>query len=860
MSYNVNGSNWTADTGPTKKAIAAAGNPDIICLQNAGTSWKTISLTGYGSSYQNRNTEKFLIYYKSDKFDVVTSNYTDYLSYLVLKRKGDGTQFAIVNAYFNNSLSTDAATREKQLKAIWDRVDGFWNDKIRGLMPIIITGNLSAAPADSNVYQSLTENGLFFDASVDTKSILSTNSADTGNYVFASYHMQSSIESYNVIGQQNGKYPMVVKVAFSKGCSHILAKTEAVAATCETAGSKEYYTCSTCYKVFADAYATIATTVNECKIPALGHAAGAAATCEAPQTCIRCDYEFQTAIGHAWTNVCDTVCNNGCGTTRDITHNYKWIVDLEPTLESEGIKHEECVVCHATRNENTSVEKLTCVHSFIKTEAIDATCLTEGNEAYYTCSICNKVYSNEEGSLETTVEDCVIPALGHAWQAATCTAPATCSGCGETDGEPIAHTWKAASCTVSATCSVCGTTDGDPLGHTWKAATCLDPKTCSVCDATEGGIGDHNISSTGICTVCAENFNRTITFRGGKLASGTYAGDNAVISTATGIIGNAIVFPTPAAVKDHNLAGWYLDYACTQPFTGKTFSEDMTLYAKWASNVQQQITIMSFNIKTEIWKGSRADLVVATILENAPDVVCVQEADQAWMSILNSKLTGYTGVAANQNGRDGKNSGECTAIFYRADKLTPVASMAKWLSNTPDSVSKYSYTENGKTYTANYNRMLIYAVFKRNSDGALFTVVNTHLDNNGNNTHEVAEKIRQAEVDIMMKIIKGITDARGDIPVIVTGDFNIIPGDNRTAYKAMTKTYGYSDSSKIAKEGEIKNTFNGEGSGESILDYIFVSSNIATAVEDYIVCDSKRNGEWISDHNAIIAVIAIPKV
>ena len=203
-----------------------------------------------------------------------------------------------------------------------------------------------------------------------------------------------------------------------------------------------------------------------------------------------------------------------------------------------------------------------------------------------------------------------------------------------------------------------------------------------------------------------------------------------------------------------------------------------------------------------------------------------------------------------------------TAIFFRTDKFTAVASGTKWLSNTPDKVSKYSYTDaNGTTHTSNYPRIMTYVVLERKSDGGCFLVVNTHLDNNGDNAHEVAEVIRQAEVDIMMKIIKSITDARGDIPVIVTGDFNVIP-NNRTAYTAMTSTYRYTDSSQVAKQSEKgEATYNGMGEGTaSILDYIFVSRHMKETVTSYNVCDAKRDGEWISDHNAIISVIEMPYV
>ena len=56
---------------------------------------------------------------------------------------------------------------------------------------------------------------------------------------------------------------------------HNLQKTEAVAATCEAGGNKEYYTCSDCGNVYSDAEGTVLTTVEACAIEALGHKWGA---------------------------------------------------------------------------------------------------------------------------------------------------------------------------------------------------------------------------------------------------------------------------------------------------------------------------------------------------------------------------------------------------------------------------------------------------------------------------------------------------------------------------------------------------------------------------------------------------------
>ena len=51
-------------------------------------------------------------------------------------------------------------------------------------------------------------------------------------------------------------------------------------------------------------------------------------------------------------------CVNGCGAVTDkANHTFEWVTDKEPTESETGVAHEECMVCHATRNENTVVER-----------------------------------------------------------------------------------------------------------------------------------------------------------------------------------------------------------------------------------------------------------------------------------------------------------------------------------------------------------------------------------------------------------------------------------------------------------------------------------------------------------------------
>ena len=79
------------------------------------------------------------------------------------------------------------------------------------------------------------------------------------------------------------------------------------------------------------------------------------------------------------------------------------------------------------------------VHALTPTAAKDATCTEAGNIAYWTCSDCGAIFSDEAGTTEINQADTVIPAKGHALtkteaKKATCTEPGnieywTCSEC-----------------------------------------------------------------------------------------------------------------------------------------------------------------------------------------------------------------------------------------------------------------------------------------------------------------------------------------------------------------------------------------------------------------------------------------------
>ncbi len=105
---------------------------------------------------------------------------------------------------------------------------------------------------------------------------------------------------------------------------------------------------------------------------------------------------------HTYNNDCDVDCNN-CGKIRVITHDYKWVIDLESTCGAAGSKHEECTVCGAVQNENTVIEA-TDNHTYgdwIQTTA--PTCTTVGEDTR-TCTVCGGTETREVSVIDHTYE------------------------------------------------------------------------------------------------------------------------------------------------------------------------------------------------------------------------------------------------------------------------------------------------------------------------------------------------------------------------------------------------------------------------------------------------------------------------
>ena len=261
---------------------------------------------------------------------------------------------------------------------------------------------------------------------------------------------------------------------------HTLTAVAEVPATCETAGTKAYWECSVCRKLFSDADGKNETTLEALTIPATGHAWG------------------QPAWTWTGTESASAVftCGNDGSHTQTLTAAVTSQVTTEPGCESTGVRtYTATVTLEGRTYTDTKTETLPATgHDTQLVGAKPATCTEDGYTGDEVCKTCGVTVKKGE----------VIPATGHDTELvgakpATCTQDGytgdeVCKTCGVTvkKGEVIPATGhdtelvgaKAATCTQDGytgdeVCKTCGetVTKGEVVkatGHHYKDGKCTD--------------------------------------------------------------------------------------------------------------------------------------------------------------------------------------------------------------------------------------------------------------------------------------------------------------------------------------------------------------------------------------------------
>ena len=240
----------------------------------------------------------------------------------------------------------------------------------------------------------------------------------------------------------------------------------------------------------------------------------------------------------------------------------------------------------------------------------------------------------------------------------------------------------------------------------------------------------------------------------------------------------------------------------------------------------ETVRIMSFNVRDG--EFDREEIVPQVIADYLPDSVGLQECEGTWYLTLKTYLPDYkiigvgrlTGIPL---------IGESTAIMYRADKYELVDWGTFWLSETPDRVSK--------GWDANYPRTCTWAVLKNKQTGECYAHINTHLDNGG-------AQARKHGLDMILE-----KAASFDMPVVVTGDFNLSKGSE--LYETLVSGV-LTDVSEIAETADSGGTAHGYGGGTggNPIDFICVNEKV-TEVKSYSIMREKYNDRYVSDHYPI---------
>ena len=263
------------------------------------------------------------------------------------------------------------------------------------------------------------------------------------------------------------------------------------------------------------------------------------------------------------------------------------------------------------------------------------------------------------------------------------------------------------------------------------------------------------------------------------------------------------------------------------------------------NNEQVRINVLSFNIRYDNpddslnnWKYRR-DFASEMIRFYGADIIGAQEVLKNQLDDLADALPGFSYIGVGR--LDGKEDGEFAPIFYNSGRFSVLESGHFWLSETPE-------VPGSKGWDAACERIVTWAVFKDKSSGKSFALYNTHFDHVGETSQ------RESAIMLLAHIRENVKE----IPVVLTGDLNVIPGSEAVstllsgdllveAGNISGINYGplwtFHDFGRIPVKDRVK------------IDYMFVSQSVK--VESYATLSEQKDSVYLSDHNPVFAKLVL---
>lgn len=220
--------------------------------------------------------------------------------------------------------------------------------------------------------------------------------------------------------------------------------------------------------------------------------------------------------------------------------------------------------------------------------------------------------------------------------------------------------------------------------------------------------------------------------------------------------------------------------------------------------------------------GQRYPYIALQVQFNGFDIFGTQEGKHYQLEDLKKAMPNYDYIGVGRD--DGKQKGEFAAIFYRTDKFDLLEHGDFWLSTVTDRPNK--------GWDAALPRICTWGKFRDKKNGFTFLFYNLHMDHRG----------VQARAESAKLILKKIQELPNELPVILTGDFNV--DQNNESYALLDNSGIMRDSYQIA---ELRYAPNGTFSGfhpdrktESRIDHLFLTKEFA--VKKYgILTDTYRS-------------------
>ncbi|HDP75424.1 MAG TPA: endonuclease/exonuclease/phosphatase family protein [Bacteroidales bacterium] len=260
-------------------------------------------------------------------------------------------------------------------------------------------------------------------------------------------------------------------------------------------------------------------------------------------------------------------------------------------------------------------------------------------------------------------------------------------------------------------------------------------------------------------------------------------------------------------------------------------------------NENDSIRLISYNIRFDnpddglnAWPN-RKEYVAQMVKFYGVDLLGVQEALHHQLRDIMSMLDGYEYVGVGRD--DGDTLGEYSVIIYRAQRFQLQFTGTFWLSETPDAPSL--------GWDAACKRVCSWAIFKDRNSAKTFAMFNTHFDH-------VGKVARQNSAKLLLNRIATIANS---IPVLVTGDFNMIPTDSTISIIASVYADTY-NLSPIGHYGPV-GTWNGFDYNSPLtdrIDYCFVDSSKVDILRHAHIDDAFRQ-RFPSDHLPVLVELRL---